>query len=503
MKDKKDWPQLDAEAAPLALDPWNTVFMGILQPNDPLLLERGKGGSLAHELYRDLKRDGKVFSGLQKRKLAVVSRPWSVEPVQASEAGGRDAALVMDILNGFAFDRLCVDLLDALLMGWQPAEIVWTLREVGGRQMVVPERAPKRLHRRFVYVQGEAGGPPELRLLVREAMQQGVPVPERKFIVHRINAEDDNPYGVGLGLQLYWPVFFKRKGVLAWGKLCDRFGSPTPWGKYPREAKAREKGTLFEALRAMSNDGFIMTPEGVDITLLEARISSGGMTPNQSLVEYMDDWIMEVLLGQPPRGQSGGALAAAANEREAVRLELSQADSDLLSDTLNATLIRWICEFNGLQPCMVSRTIKAAEDIKAASETDANVAAMGFRMTLDGVRARYGEHWELAPNQPTLPASAAGGVPRSFAEGQVAVGRDALDELVDEELAQWREALEPMATPLRRLMARASQEGWTAGQLLDALPGVLPEMDADALAQALTRAAFAARGAARAGLDDE
>ena len=149
---------------------------------------------------------------------------------------------------------------------------------------------------------------------------------------------------------------------------------------------------------------------------------------------------------------------------------------------------------------MVSRTIKAAEDIKAASETDANVAAMGFRMTLDGVRARYGEHWELAPNQPTLPASAAGGVPRSFAEGQT-VGRDALDELVDEELAQWREALEPMAAPLRDLMARASQEGWTAGQLLDALPGVLPEMDADALA--LTRAAFAARGAARAGLDDE
>ena len=153
-------------------------------------------------------------------------------------------------------------------------------------------------------MQGEAGGPPELRLLVREAMQQGVPVPDRKFIVHRINAEDDNPYGIGLGLQLYWPVFFKRKGVLAWGKLCDRFGTPTPWGKYPREARAREKGTLFEALRAMSNDGFIMTPEGVDITLLEARISSGGMTPNQSLVEYMDDWIMEVLLGQPPRDRA-------------------------------------------------------------------------------------------------------------------------------------------------------------------------------------------------------
>ena len=112
---------------------------------------------------------------------------------------------------------------------------------------------------------------------------------------------------------------------------------------------------------------------------------------------------MEVLLGQAPRGQSGGTLAAAANEREAVRLEISQADSDLLSDTLNNTLIKWICEYNGLQPCMVSRTIKADEDLKVASETDANIAAMGYRLTLEGVKAKYGEHWELAPGAAPAP----------------------------------------------------------------------------------------------------
>ena len=52
-------------------------------------------------------------------------------------------------------------------------------------------------------------------------MLTGVPVPERKFIVHRVNPEDDNPYGAGLGLQLFWPVFFKRKEVpLQWKILA-------------------------------------------------------------------------------------------------------------------------------------------------------------------------------------------------------------------------------------------------------------------------------------------
>ena len=148
--------------------------------------------------------------------------------------------------------------MDALLVGWQPAEVVWTLRDVAvdgaNRQMVLPERVVKRSHRRFVYVQ-EQDGPHQLRLLTRGEMQRGIEVPERKFIVHRGNAEEDNPYRTGLGLQLYWPVTFKRKGVLAWTKFLDRFGLPIPWGKYPVSATPRDKGTLSFAARAGAAGG--------------------------------------------------------------------------------------------------------------------------------------------------------------------------------------------------------------------------------------------------------
>lgn len=503
-------PPLDSETATRQKDPWANGFMGVVPTNDPLLLERGEAGSLAFELYRDLRRDGKVFSGLQKRKLAVVGQPWTVKPQVDTPEGARDAKLVADILAGFAFDRLCASLLNALLVGWQPAEIVWTLRDLpleggGTRQMVVPERVPARLQRRFVYRDGKEGQAPELRMITRDAMQDGVPVDARKFIVHVVDAEDGNPYGTGLGLQLYWPVFFKRKGVLAWAKLCDRFGTPTPWGKYPREASPREKGTLFEALRALSNDGFMMTPEGTMIELLESRLSSSGQTPNQSMVEYMDDWIAEVLLGQPPRNGSGGALAAAANEREQVRIELSQADSDLLNETLNRTLLLWICEFNGLQPCTVSRTIKKEEDKKAQSETDVNVAGMGFRPTLEAVRERYGEGWEEAAAPANPPGSAPGkpvvdNANPAFSEGDAGAAPDAMQRLIDAELADWQPLLDPMLQPVQALLEAAAREGLSAQELLDRLPEVLARMDADPLAQALTRTAFAARLGTASGL---
>ncbi len=403
-------PELDTEVANRLRDPFETNYLGILRTNDPLLLERSGGGAQAFELYRDLKRDGKVFSGLQKRKLALISRPWQVDPIEDGEAGQRDAAVVQAMLKSVMFDKLCSELLDALLVGFVPAEIVWTVRN----GLITPKRIKKRAQRRFVYVQTDPNAEPELRLLTTANMLTGEAIEDKKFIVHRFNAEDDNPYGMGLGLQLYWPVFFKRKGILSWNKLNDRFGSPTPWGRYPKGAGVQEKGTLLDALKAMSNDGVIITPQGMEIEMLESKLT-GSISTQEQLCKYMDGWISEVILSQEATQQTG-ATGAASNEREDVRLDLVQADADLLSDTLNSTLIAWFCELNGLAPCQVSRVIKKPEDLKAASETDKNVASMGFKLSLDAVREKYGEGWEAAPPPPPPPVA--------LPTGEAAVGAD-------------------------------------------------------------------------------
>lgn len=503
-------PELDTEVANRARDPFETNYLGVLRSNDPLLLEKGQHV----ELYRDLKRDGKVFSTLQKRIGALVGREWTVKPV--ADGGDADAKALTDILQAINFDQLCRDLLDALVMGYSVSEIVWTVRD----NRIVPKRIIKRRQRRFVYVEVDDNAGPQLRLLTTENMLTGVELPERKFIVHRCNPEDDNPYGTGLGLQLYWPVFFKRKGIISWNKLNDRFGSPTPWGKYPRNASPKEKGTLFDALRAISNDGVVMTPEGMQLELLESKLT-GSVTTQQALCEYMDDWIAEVVLGQEARA-SGGKTGAASKERAAVRLDLVQADSDLLSETLNSTLIAWLCEFNGLAPCLVYRQIKEEEDKKAESEADKNVADMGFELSEEAVREKYGEGWSRKsapaigepPANPMANQDKTSGSPKavsahpavdtlkspktdqpaSFAEAAGDAGQIAIDNAIaavpDAELQVAMAGLiEPL---LAAIDSSASFE-----EALAAVEVAFPKMDSTKLQALLARAMFGAEAFGR------
>jgi phage gp29-like protein len=395
--------ELDTEVATRSRDPFENLYMGVIRTNDPLLLERGNGSS---ELYRDLKRDGKVYGCMQKLALALISRPWQVDPIEDTAKGKADAKTVQDILEHTNFDQITRDFLDGVIASPAVGEVVWTVRD----GMVVPKAIKKRATRRFVYVQADDQQPPALQMLTRENMLTGVPLPERKFIVHRVNPEDDNPYGTGLGLQLYWPVFFKRKGIVAWNKLNDRFGTPTPWGKYPRNAGPKEKSTLFDALKAFSNDGVVMTPEGTMIELLEAKLT-GSVTTQQALVEYMDDWISEVILGTEPRTKGGGALAAASKERAEVREDLVKAHADLLSDTLNDTLIEWICAYNGLEPCRVYRVFPKKEGTKEDAERDKILGELGYELSEESVQAKYGDGFTKKPEPATPPAVPGAPVP--------------------------------------------------------------------------------------------
>jgi phage gp29-like protein len=513
--DTQNAPALDTESAPRRTDPYESDFMGVVRTNDPLLIERGQNV----ELYRDLKRDGKVHSGLRKFAGAIVGREWTIDPIKDGEKSS--AETVTKILKAINFDQVCRDLLDAEMMGYSVGEIIWTVSD----SMIVPKRIIKRRQRRFIYVDPGENKGPELRLLTSANMLTGVELPEKKFIVHRCNPEDDNPYGTGLGLQLYWPVFFKRKGIIAWNKLNDRFGAPTPWGRYPRNASPKEKATLFDALKAISNDGVVMTPEGMQLDLLESKLT-GSITTQQALCQYMDDWIAEVILGQETR-DAGGRTGAAANERSTVRLDLARAASDLLSDTLNQSLIAWICEYNGLAPCRVYRDMKEEKDKKDESETDKNVAEMGFELDEDAVRAKYGDGWHKkaapAPSKvggdnedPNLPAEdpkvdneetegegkpAPSKATASFAEQAAAGGTaDAIDALVDDALDGWEPALNPMVEPIVKLMQDAAAKGETAAELLARLPDVLGEMDTAALAGLLAKTTAAGRLAGNAGI---
>jgi len=478
---KKLPSELTSESAPRRLDPWEKDYLGIIRPNDPFLRERG--GDL--DIYLDLIKDGKIRFCLQKRIGVMVSSPWSVAPVNDGDT--ESAERLTALLGKFPFDRLWADLAETVLLaGFGVVEIVWGI--VDGA--VIPIAMPVRRQSRFVFKDVE-GGAPELRLLVEDSMIEGIELPDKKFIVHRINPRDDNPYGTGLGLQLYWPVFFKRKSTAAWSKFSDRFGTPTPWGRYPNGADKRDKATLADALQSFSHDGFIMTPEGALIELLETA-GSAATNVHETLRRAMNDEIAAVLLGQDERGESGGALAAASKERVGGLLTQVQSDADLIAETLNRTLIAWLCEFNGINPCTVYRLIKEEDDLKAMAETDAIIAGMGFTLSEEAVRAKYGEGWSASSPSPLAgevdieePATA------TFAEATPTA--DPAQAEIDRALAAIPDAaLDAAMQPIIAAITAAIEASESYEEALDKATAALPDIPLDRLADLLLNAMFGA-----------
>lgn len=239
-----------------------------------------------------------------------------------------------------------------------------------------------------------------------------------------------------------------------------------------------------------------MTPSGAEIELIESKLT-GSVTSQQSLCEYMDDWIAEVLVGQEPRANAGGAVASASKERQAVRLDLVQADSDLLCETLNGTLMKWICELNGLPPCNVWRPIQPAPDLEQLAKVDKTVSEMGFEPSESYVRTRYGEGWSKKVATPSpAPAQAT-----SFAEAATTPpAGDAIDGLVELAMQDWQPVLAPMLDPIQAALDESSGKNETAQQFLDRLPALLGKMNPEQLAQTLTKLGFTARVAGLAGV---
>lgn len=393
---------LAKEIATVAKDLTYPAFGGIMRPSDDVLAL--KGGSRGLAIYDDLERDPWVYACMHKRKMAVIGRRWIVEPASESRLDKKAAEMVQRHLEALGFDPACYHLLDAILKGRSAGEIMWAR---DGSELRPVEVRP-RDGRRFTFADDYS-----LRLLTIASPLNGEEVPDKKFIVHTVGAKDGNPHGLGLGQKLWWPVYFKRQGLSFWLQFLDKFGAPTAIGKYQAGVDIAQ---LEDALRRIAHDAGVALPEGAAVELLEATRSGTGT--HAELCRYMDEQIAAAILGEGGGKGAGGELASAAILRNEMRLELVKADADLLSATLDKSLVVWDVALNmpGANPPRVWREVEEEEDLQARAERDKLLFDMGFRPTLDYVKDTYGGEWELAP-PPKPTKSAPGTLPAAeFAE---------------------------------------------------------------------------------------
>lgn len=496
MAEQKPTVELN-EVATVQRDITFPYFGGRLTNRDDTLATRGGAKGIA--IYDAIERDGEAYGLLQKRKLAVMARPWKVTPASDSPLDKRAADICSRQLEAINFDLLTVNLLDAILKGYAVGEIMWAIQ--GGE--IVAEEMIARDQRRFVFDDKR-----ELRMLTLENLLEGEQLPERKFIAHSFGGKDGTPYGLGLGTRLFWYVFFKRQDITFWLTFLDKFGSPTAVGKYPPGTQPAEQTKLLAALAAIAQDTGVIVPEGMLIELLEAT-RNGSTDAYEKLAKYMDEQMSVIVLGETATTSSRGASLGSggvAQVHNEVRLELVRADADLLSSTLNQTLLTWITEFNvpGATPPTVYRVVEEPKDLVGQAERDKSLYEMGFRPSLAYINDTYGGEWTEAPRPlNALPLPGAGpAAGAQFAEALNARFPDqaALDQAIDAiPAAALQVQAEGMLAPVMALLKSGASFQEVAYKLGEAYP----RMSTTAFEELLERAIFVADLWGRLSADEE
>lgn len=345
-------------------------WLNRLENPDPVLRTESRGKGL--KLYDEVDRDPHAGAVLQTRYLAVVGKEWEVIPADQPGKRGRRAKtdrneeiarFVESALSACNFDQARSEMLQGILYGFYVVEVIWTKTDKG----VVPGRLRAKHPRRFTFTANR-----ELRLLTPENQVEGVPVPDRKFIVFTYGSSD-NPYGCGLGRRLWWSVWFKKNSIKFWMIFSEKFGQPVTVGMYPAGTSEEDQQRLLDALDALQTDTGVKIPDTMKIAFLEAQ-RQGSINTYEGLCNYMDRQISKAVLGQTLTTEVGstGSYAASQTHNE-VRDDIVKADADLHCECLNQTLVRWIVDYNfpgvTAYPELWIRT-EAEQDLKPLAERD-------------------------------------------------------------------------------------------------------------------------------------
>lgn len=359
----------------------------IMAAGDTVLAARGGGD---YKIYEDIARDDQVKTCRQQRELALIAKEWGVEPGDSSRKAKKAAERLEAVLDRLAWDDKTQKMLSAVLYGHAVGEVMWA---TDGLEITIADIRVRNRSRFGFMPSGE------LRLRTLGNQMDGEALPPGKFWAFSCGADhDDEPYGLGLGHYLYWPVFFKKNGVKFWLQFLEKFGQPTAVGKYPAGASEPEKTRLLQALSAIQSSTAIRVPEGMVIELLEATRS--GTADYTALYDRMNAAISKIYLGHSAGADStAGKLGGEDNAGE-VREDLIKADADLVCGSFNRGPARWLTHYNDgpdVKPPRVWRKTEPPEDLKAAADKDKTLFDMGFRPTLKYVTEKYGDGYEEKP----------------------------------------------------------------------------------------------------------
>lgn len=449
-----------------------------LKNTDDLLLAQ-KGGGL--EVYEKIMTDDQVFSNFQQRRLALLSKPLEVQPGGTDKADVMAADFIREMMETLQFDSVSNKMLYGVMYGYAAAECMYGY---DGKHVFIDDIRVRKAQR-FRY--DEAG---RLRLK-HKSNANGILMPEKKFWTFESGSDnDDNPYGIGLLAQCFWPVFFKRNGTKYWMLALEKYGAPTAVGKYPANATQDEKDKLLDAVAAFASVAGLAIPETMAIELLSAGSKVGGN--HDTLIKQMNASISKVILSQTMTTDDGSSNSQA-NVHLDVREDITAADADLQCGSLTRGPLRWLMDWNYPNAKMpkVRRVTEPPSDLDKQVTRDKTLYEMGFAPTDEHILETYGEGYvRIAKAEDSQDAGAA----KKSSTEKVEFAQSPEYSLVEDYLNS-PDHTETLALNMAAFIDEIEDILEGAGDLQsakDALFDILPVETNDGLATNLAQAAFSA-----------
>ena len=286
-----------------------------------------------HTLFAEIEdRDEHIHAELSKRRRALLSIPWRIDP---GKAGGKRAEAVAGSVREQVeaipdFEDVILDLADGIGHGFACLEFEWAFD--GSRHL------PAGLHHRpqnwFMLPRDARDG----TLRLRDDTPEGQELWPLGWIVHKHRSKSGIFARAGLFRVLCWTYLLKQYCRGDFSQFLEIHGLPMRLGKYPANTSDEEQKTLLNALRALGSDAAGIIPEGMEIEFKEA--ARGSEKPFMAMHDLCETGQSKAILGSTlttdTKGVGSQALGEIHNE---VRLDILASDARQIAGTLTRQLL--------------------------------------------------------------------------------------------------------------------------------------------------------------------
>jgi len=300
-----------------------------------------------YDLYAEVERDPHVNAELQSAKLNVAGMPWDMSPYMhkdektPSERNETIADFVRDCLKRVRnLPEDLFNLMGAIGMGFAVSEVMWRIDD--GKVLV--DRLVNRPQRRFQF--DAVTRQPKLRDINNP--YYGSFLPDKKFVVHRVSSQWQNPFGDALDQTIYWMWLFKRTVLKFWMQHLQTAAASVPIVEHPAGANKELKAEALTIAQMIRNGAYGRIPDNFKILWAEAQKGAQNAESYHSFVRAINEEISKAINGQVLTSEAGEGKASYALGKVHLMVQSSRDvfRAHGLEETLNHTLVKWLVDFN-------------------------------------------------------------------------------------------------------------------------------------------------------------